>query len=63
MTIYKLNVLTYLVRTAMVDLVYGYILRLPTAQIAKFNVIMSNLLYVGSKKKANHVSEYSLALT
>ena len=37
---------TYLVRTAMVDLVYGDVLRLPTSQITEFYEFMSNLLYV-----------------
>ena len=46
MTMYKLIVLTYLVLTTMVDLVYGQSLRLSTAQTAKYNVFLVNQLMI-----------------
>ena len=48
-TMHELCNVTYLVRTAMVDLVYGDVPRLPTAQITEFYEFMLNLQYVVSK--------------
>ena len=45
-TVHELCDVTYLARTALIDLVYGDILRLPAAQITEFYEFMSNRLQV-----------------